>query len=40
MQKVQTCWSKGPRVRMINEEPDEELKEVEETKPNQGFSEG
>jgi hypothetical protein len=36
----QNCWSKGPRVRMMNEELDEELKEVEEAKLNQGFSKG
>jgi hypothetical protein len=36
-----SCWSKGPRVRMMNEETEEEPKMIkEETKPNQGFSEG
>jgi hypothetical protein len=34
------CWSKGPRVRMMKEETEEGLKEVEKTKLNQSFSKG
>jgi hypothetical protein len=35
-----SCWSKGPKVRMMNEEMGNLETIKEEAKPNQGFSEG
>jgi hypothetical protein len=35
-----SCWSKGPKVRMMNEEAGNLKMIEEEAKPNQGFSKG
>jgi hypothetical protein len=35
-----SCWSKGPKVRMMNEETGNLEMIEEEAKPNQGFSKG
>jgi hypothetical protein len=35
-----SCWSKGPKVRMMNKETGNLKTIEEEAKPNQGFSKG